>query len=61
MKSEEAVAILASEGRAQVAVSCQHDRRSLLPPTFVLYLFDSFFLAFFVFLAPVATKFNFTQ
>jgi len=29
MKSEAAVAILASEGLAQVAVSCQHARRSL--------------------------------
>jgi len=39
MKSEEAVAILASEGRAQVAVSCQHARRSLLPPAFALFVF----------------------
>ena len=31
MKSEAAVAILASEGLAQVAVSCQHARRSFVP------------------------------
>jgi len=31
MKIEPAVAILASEGLAQVAVSCQHARRSFVP------------------------------
>jgi len=31
MKSEAVVAILASEGLAQVAVSCQHARRSFVP------------------------------
>ena len=31
MEGEAAVAILASEGLAQVAVSCQHARRSFVP------------------------------
>jgi len=34
MKGEAAVAILASEGLAQVAVSCQHARRSFVPLSF---------------------------
>ena len=34
MEGEAAVAILASEGLAQVAVSCQHARRSFVPPLF---------------------------
>jgi len=36
MKGEAAVAILASEGLAQVAVSCQHARRSFVPPSVCL-------------------------
>ena len=38
MKGEAAVAILASEGLAQVAVSCQHARRSSVP----FFMFDCF-------------------
>jgi len=38
-KSEAVVAILASEGLAQVAVSCQHARRSFVPQcTFQFYV-----------------------
>jgi len=40
MKSEAVVAILASEGLAQVAVSCQHARRSFVPQC-TLLLFRS--------------------
>ena len=39
MKSEAVVAILASEGLAQVAVSYQHARRSFVPPCTVRYAF----------------------
>jgi len=42
MKTEVAVAILASEGLAQVAVSCQHARRSFVPLFFSIALFGYF-------------------
>ena len=41
MKGEAAVAILASEGLAQVAVSFQHARRSFVPPSFFLFVSSS--------------------
>jgi len=46
MKSEAVVAILASEGLAQVAISCQHARISFVPQCtnflFVLTFFSPF-------------------
>jgi len=41
MEGEAAVAILASEGLAQVAVSCQHARRSFVPLICFLILTES--------------------
>ena len=52
MKGEAAVAILASEGLAQVAVSCQHARRSFVPLICFVYIQLSFVLTLFIFKAP---------
>jgi len=41
MKSEAVVAILASEGLAQVAVSCQHARGFFVPFAFCLLISPS--------------------
>ena len=46
MKGEAAVAILASEGLAQVAVSCQHARRSFVPLSLLCCLNFSQFVGF---------------
>ena len=48
MKSEAAVAILASEGLAHVAVSCQHARRSVVSLLHFLW---------FGLIAPIPTPF----
>jgi len=51
MKGEAAVAILASEGMAQVAVSCQHARRSFIvaPKVFQVWRISSWYCTMLVY------------